>query len=260
MKAASSVDSVLTLNLNVTVVNTAPFPKFLVLNPSYVITVYRLNDNETTSELVSNPRLQLNGNPGIWLMPYEKVVINLVSVRTQTYSLPQVSCGGEGDGSNLACGSVVPPLVNSPYSLSARSIFPVLDGYIKILGYGGKITFVVTPTDNSPTFFAVTLPVVFSDGEISDMDPSPTMTYDEYKDMLYEYSGFQRKIRGPVQVMNTSSNLFQLTPKLLTGVQISVPTVDFETSMDYELPVWIVYSTGGSIEISYNVKWSVGGG
>ncbi|WP_054840699.1 hypothetical protein [Thermococcus peptonophilus] len=61
---------------------------------------------------------------------------------------------------------------------------------------GGKITFVVTPTDNSPTFFAVTLPVVFSDGEISDMDPSPTMTYDEYKDMLYEYSGFQRKIRG----------------------------------------------------------------
>lgn len=28
--AASSVSSVLTLNLNVTVVNTAPFPKFLV--------------------------------------------------------------------------------------------------------------------------------------------------------------------------------------------------------------------------------------
>lgn len=118
--AASSVSSVLTLNLNVTVVNTAPFPKFLVLNPSYVVTVYRLNNNETTPELVSNPKLQLNGNPGIWLMPYETVVINLVSVHTQTYSLPQVSCGGEGDGSNLACGSVVPPFVNSPYSLSLR--------------------------------------------------------------------------------------------------------------------------------------------
>ncbi|HDZ35870.1 MAG TPA: hypothetical protein ENH81_03010, partial [Thermococcus sp.] len=94
VQAAGSLQGDVLIDLNVTLVNTAPFPKFLVLNPSYDITVYRRGNTETNLGFYTDRSMNLNSNPGIWIMPYETVVINVKVSKTESYSLPSVSCGG----------------------------------------------------------------------------------------------------------------------------------------------------------------------
>ena len=243
------------IDLNVTVVNIAPFPKFLVLNPSYNITVHRLGNNETAAGFNSNPRMVLNYNPGIWLMPYETVKISFEIIKTESYSLPQIPCGG-GDGSYLACGVVVPQLVNSPSQLSARSMFPILDGHIRILKYEGQVKFVVSSTDDGfKKFFALTIPVIFVDGEMYGFTPNYTMTYDDYVRELYDYSGAKRAQKSELPQFTMPSNMFGLTGTLLTGVRVSPPSITVPKGKGYELPVWFV-TTNSGIEITYRVEWS----
>lgn len=110
------------------------------------------------------------------------------------YFFLQVFCGGEGDGSNLVCGLVVFFFVNFFYFFFVRVIFFVFDGYIKILDYEGRIKLVMIFVDNLLMFFVVIVFVLFFDGEISNLNFNLMMMYDEYKDMFYEYSGFQRKV------------------------------------------------------------------
>ncbi|WP_297463694.1 hypothetical protein [Thermococcus sp.] len=241
------------IDLNITVVNTAPFPKFLVLNPNYVMTVHRLGNNETTAGFNGNPRMVLNYNPGIWLMPYETVEINFRIIKEESYSLPGVPCSG-GDGNYLACGVVIPQLINSPTQLSARSMFPVLDGHIRILKYEGTVSFVVSSTDTEfQKFFALTVPVLFTDGEMYGFTPNYTMTYENYTRKLYEYAGLsvpERTVPQPA----FPSNMFGLTNTLLTGVSVAPPVFNIPESEKYDLPVWFV-TTNSGIEITYRVKW-----
>ncbi|NJE61823.1 hypothetical protein [Thermococcus sp. 21S7] len=258
--SGGSLNGIVMIDVNVTVVNTAPFPKFLVLNPNYDFRVYRLGGNETSTGFVAGSKTQLNYNPGIWLMPYETVVINFNITKTESYGLPQVSCTG-GDGTHLACGVVVPQLINSPSQLSAKSMFPIMDDHIKVLSYEGAVRFVVSsPPDNSIKYFALTVPVVFVDGKMYNIRPNYTMTYEEYKRSLHEYVGSSSSLRAGNrgQVTPAENNMFQLSDTLLTGVKTSQPQVHVPKVEGYEdLPVWFVMTSSG-VEIEYRVEWRGG--
>ncbi len=258
---SGSLNGHITVNINITIVNTAPFPKFLVLNPNYNITVYRLNNEETSAGFDSNRRMIFNYNPGIWLMPYETVKINFVITRDESYSLPQVPCSGSG-GNSLACGIVVPQLINSPTQLSARSMFPLLDGHIKLLEYEGEVSYLVSSSDEFLKSFAVTLPVIFVDGNMSDFYPQYTMNYSDYVDVLYRYTGLEKRIgnwngsgESEIQMFD---NMFELTDNLLTGVEPPVPVYESRVDDYRDIPVWFV-TTSGEFEMSYRVTWKDGG-
>ncbi|QDA30448.1 hypothetical protein FH039_00870 [Thermococcus indicus] len=259
VQAAGTLQGDVLINLNVTLVNTAPFPKFLVLNPAYNITVYRRGNNETNLGFYIDKGMNLNYNPGIWIMPYETVVINVRVSKTESYSLPSVTCGGT-DGTSIGCGVVVPPLVNSPSQLSALSMFPLVDGHIRILEYRGVVKFNVYSGDAGTfkKFFAVTVPVVFVDGRMYDFTPNYTMDYSEYVDALFEYTGTGRRSVNVENSVQMPQGMFQLTPTLLTGVSVGMPGRVLPSNESYELPLWVV-TTGTGVEITYRVEWSAGG-
>lgn len=259
VQAAGSLQGDVLIDLNVTLVNTAPFPKFLVLNPAYDITVYRRGNTETNLGFYTDSSMNLNSNPGIWIMPYETVVINVKVSKTESYSLPSVSCGGT-DGTSIGCGVVVPPLINSPSQLSALSMFPLVDGHIRILEYRGVVKFKVQSGDAGAfrKFFAVTLPVVFVDGRMYDFTPDYTMNYSEYVDELFEYAGAQRRSVDVETSIQLPQGMFQLTPTLLTGVSIGTSGQIPRSNGSYELPVWVVM-TGTGVEITYRVEWTAEG-
>jgi hypothetical protein len=247
------LNGLVTIDLNVTVVNTAPFPKFLVLNPAYGPKVYRDGGNGTTSVGM------VNYNSGVWLMPYETVVINFNITKTESYQIPQVPCAGE-DGNYLACCVVIPQLVNSPTQLSARSMFPLLDGHIRILSYEGIVRFTVSSPDRLAKYFAITIPIVFVDGKMYGIEPNYTMTYEEYKRSLYEYSGAVQKSgrKEHPTVPSLETNMFKLSDTLLTGVKVSPPPMQVPELEGYDnLPVWFVFTSEG-VEIEYRVEWRGG--
>ncbi len=136
------------INLNVTMVNTAPFPKFVVVNPRYDFTVYRLGNSEnmqailmgdTVLHTISDVRKStLNYYTGFWIMPYETVVVNFRITSNYSYVVPTLDyesvCGDTAkitsvkyNGSEvsgviedldnigiLSCGVIYPQLVNTP--------------------------------------------------------------------------------------------------------------------------------------------------
>ncbi|AIU69319.1 hypothetical protein TEU_02600 [Thermococcus eurythermalis] len=173
------------VDFNVTLVNTAPYPKYVMVNPRYDFKVLRGNGSEyhynyrtsdgnikgaISRELVSR---SVNYVTGFWLAPYETVVVNFRINENASYPVPLVDfrshCGNLGklteltyengtlvgvvldnngglDG--LICDSLYPYLVNSPMFLSVRSMFPIPDRNIEVLKYEGVVNFRITNVPN----------------------------------------------------------------------------------------------------------------
>ena len=191
------------MDVNVTVVNTAPFPKFIVVNPRYSFRVYRGQNNEylyTFREengkfvhfLPSNiyKKNTLNYFVGFWLMPYEVAKINFILDENSSYVIDvmdyNAQCGEVGkissltysngtlsegkiysgeDIENMFCGVLYPQMINTPMFLSVDSMFPLLDGHVRILGYDGRVKFKLTNIPNEGgdfyVFFAFSIPIIF---------------------------------------------------------------------------------------------------
>jgi len=173
------------VDFNVTLVNTAPYPKYVLVNPRYDFRVLRGNGSEylynyrapdgeikgvVSRELLSK---SVNYLVGFWLAPYETVVVNFRITENASYTVPLLDynspCGDVGkltkltysNGTlvsavlndnggldKLVCGSVYPQLINKPTFLSVRSMFPLLDRNIKVLKYEGIVDFRITNVPN----------------------------------------------------------------------------------------------------------------
>ncbi|WP_297469711.1 hypothetical protein [Thermococcus sp.] len=173
------------VDLNVTLVNTAPYPKYVLVNPRYDFRVLRGNGSEylynyrtATGEIrsvVSRGVLSKSVNylVGFWLAPYETVVVNFKITQNSSYLVPLLDfnspCGdvgrltgltyengtlvsavlsNNGDLDKLICGTVYPELINRPIFMSVRSMFPILDRNIKVLKYEGYVDFRITNVPN----------------------------------------------------------------------------------------------------------------
>ncbi|ASJ06218.1 hypothetical protein [Thermococcus pacificus] len=179
------------VDLNVTIVNTAPFPKFVIVNPRYDFNVFRLSGDEGMTSFRVNggsyhvpsrlDRTSLNYYIGFWVMPYETVVVNFRIPYNNSYLLQtadyQSVCGDSAkitnvtyyvvngsleygghievpdDISTLSCGVMYPQLVNTPKIISTRAMFPMNDGHIKVLKYEGTVTFRLTNAPNRAGVF-----------------------------------------------------------------------------------------------------------
>ena len=174
------------VDFNVTLVNTAPYPKYVLINPRYDFKVLRENGSEygynyrtSNGELVgviSREFLSRSVNyvMGFWLGPYETVVVNFRINSNASYLIPlndfnpacnnvgkltkltyengtlmSVVLTNNGGLDELICDSLYPYLVNSPIFLSVRSMFPIPDKNIEVLKYEGIVHFRIT---NAPNF------------------------------------------------------------------------------------------------------------
>ncbi|NJE85470.1 hypothetical protein E3E23_06485 [Thermococcus sp. CX2] len=283
-----------TINLNVTIVNTAPFPKFIILNPRYEFTVYRLDNTETMNafliggnvvhNLSNIQKTTLNYYTGFWILPYETVVVNFRITSHYPYVVPtadyQTICGDlakitsvEYNGSQvtgviedlddisvLSCGVMYPQLINTPKVLYLRSMFPMVDGHIRILKYDGTVTFRLTNVPNQAglfnTFFAASIPVIFDGAEMYDFVPNYTMTYKEYLEkFIWEYRGLNPPQRtSQPQPLPPMPGMFQLSNTLISGVSVGAPQVTIPQSEEFDFPVWIIFM-GSGVDITYHVSW-----
>lgn len=177
----------LMMSVNVTLVNLAPYPKFIVVNPLYDFKVYRGDNgewlvgylNETSGEMVYTPSPKTLGNTlnyriGFWIYPYETVKVEFSITSEHEYYLPlrdyRDSCpedvglyileyengslvGGRMHSyKNLdypICGVAYPQLLNYPLVIRFNEVLPSMDGYIKMLGYEGVVKFKITDVPDS---------------------------------------------------------------------------------------------------------------
>ena len=177
----------LIMSVNVTLVNLAPYPKFIVINPRYDFKVYRQDNgewlvghlNETSGEMVYTPspktlRNTLNYRLGFWVYPYETVKVEFSITSEHRYYLPlrdyRDSCpedvglyvleyengslvGGRMHSfENLnspVCGVAYPQLLNYPLAIRFNEVLPSMDGYIKMLKYEGVVRFKITDVPDS---------------------------------------------------------------------------------------------------------------
>ncbi|WP_456365364.1 hypothetical protein [Thermococcus sp.] len=180
------LSATLTLDVNVTLLNLAPYPKFIVVNPLYDFKVYRMGNSETMvySNTTSGgfahilpPDLSkntLNYRVGFWVYPYETVKVEFSITRVHNYALPLQDysdpCGtnvglillryengtlvsGEvGESNDLSsptCGVIYPQLLNYPMVINFNQLLPSLDGYIKMLKYRGRVGMVIKDVPDS---------------------------------------------------------------------------------------------------------------
>lgn len=179
------ISELVMVDLNVTMVNTAQYPKFIIVNPRYDFKVHRLDGSENMSaKIIGGDIYHIPGNiekttlnyyAGFWIMPYETVKVefkitdqNPYVVQTYDY---QSLCGDQGKITNvsyigdefaggvieeldqvslISCGVIYPQLVNSPEILSLESMFPLRDESIKILDYKGLVRMVFTNVPGNP--------------------------------------------------------------------------------------------------------------
>ncbi|WP_297519696.1 hypothetical protein [Thermococcus sp.] len=288
------------VDLNVTMVNTAPFPKFVIVNPRYDFKVIRLSGKEgmysfrvngTTYHVPMNlKKTSLNYFIGFWIMPYETVVVNFRIPYNNSYLITPVDyksiCGdskivalnytlvngtlyyngkirsSSEDIYPMTCGVMYPQLINSPKILFLRELFPLNDGYVKVLHYRGTVTLRLTNAPNEAgvfnTFFAVAVPVVFQGAKMYNFTPNYTMTYDNYmREFLWRYRGVVPPNNTQTLRSSEFDNMFTLTDTLLTGVSVGGPHVIPPKHTGLNYPVWIVFM-GHSMEIRYDVEWSAG--
>ncbi|WP_258083457.1 hypothetical protein [Thermococcus thermotolerans] len=285
------------INLNVTIVNTAPFPKFIVVNPRYDFTVYRLDNSESVQAFllgdtvvhnISNvQRTTLNYYTGFWIMPYETVVVNFRITSHYSYIIPtidyQTVCGDsakitsvEYNGSSvsgvvqdlddigvLSCGVVYPQLINTPKVIYMRSMFPIIDGHIKILGYEGDVTFRLTNVPNEAgifnTFFAAAIPVIFNGANMTDFTPNYTMTYRDYmEEFIWKYKGLNPPQKTQPQPLPSMPGMFQLSNSLISGVSVGIPEIKPPEYAGFDFPIWIIFM-GKGVDITYHVSWKTEG-
>ncbi|WP_048810976.1 hypothetical protein [Thermococcus gammatolerans] len=172
----------LMMSINVTLINLAPYPKFIVLNPFYDFKIYRRNNgewltgkfNETRGKMVYHVSPEtmnntLNYRVGFWIYPYETVKVQFSITEAHHYYIQlkdyRDSCptnvglyilryengtltGGEiNTYENLnhpICGVAYPQLLNYPLVIRFNEVLPSMDGYIKMLRYEGIVKFKLT--------------------------------------------------------------------------------------------------------------------
>ncbi|NJF25829.1 hypothetical protein [Thermococcus sp. Bubb.Bath] len=173
--------------VNVTLVNLAPYPKFVVVNPLYDFQVYRFGGteamrgvkNETTGSTVHYlpPDLSkntLNYRVGFWVYAYETVKVAFRITEARHYTLPLKDYSDDCSGSvgisvlryengtlvggkinsvhdlnQPVCGVIYPQLLNSPVVIRLNDILPSMDGYVKMLKYEGSVEFKITDVPDS---------------------------------------------------------------------------------------------------------------
>ncbi|WP_457752481.1 hypothetical protein [Thermococcus sp.] len=178
------ISEVVTVDLNVTLVNTAQYPKFVIVNPRYDFKVYRLDGSENlTSKILDGQIYHVPGNEnkivlnyyvGFWIMPYETVMVNFkisdqnpYVVQTMDYKslcgngkITQVDYSSNGTVggviqelpqiSVLTCGVMYPQLINSPQVMYLNTMFPLMDSSIKVIKYDGVVRMKLTNVPGNP--------------------------------------------------------------------------------------------------------------
>ena len=177
----------LIMSINVTLINLAPYPKFIVVNPFYDFKVYRKDNgewmvgylNESSGEMFYNLSREslentLNYRVGFWIYPYETVKVQFSITEAHKYYLPlkdySESCpnsvgfyilnyeNGTLTGGKIhayenlnypICGVIYPQLLNYPLVIRFNEILPSMDGYIKMLKYEGIVNFKITDVPDS---------------------------------------------------------------------------------------------------------------
>ncbi|WP_297500879.1 hypothetical protein [Thermococcus sp.] len=219
------------LDINVTLINLAPYPKFVIINPRYDFRILRSDNEFGYTYRVGNTiegrislytvNHSLNYMVGFWIMPYETVKINFGINSNASYTVEMLNynnpCGDighidsvtftngtlshiyvnipPGEIDRLTCGVVSPQLLNYPKIMSIRSMLPFLDRYIKVLKVEGVVKFKVTnvPDENNSTFgvFFAIAPPILF---------SDAKTYDYYPNYTMTYSEYIKdfiwKFRG----------------------------------------------------------------
>jgi len=221
------LSGLLTLDFNVTIINTAPYPKFVIINPFYDFKIYRNNGSEwmvgyyntTTGDMSYNVSLAtfssaLNYQFGFWIQPYEVVKIEFAKTELHRYYVTlddyRTDCPGntglyiiEYDNGTLTggrtyhyedlnfplCGVVYPRLLNYPTVIDFNRVMLSMDNYLKILKYEGIVRFKITNVPNVEEENATPkFPVLFA---VSEPVIFPNAkTYDYYPNYTMTYSQY----------------------------------------------------------------------
>ena len=178
------ISELVTIDLNVTLVNTGQYPKFVIVNPRYDFKVYRLDGSENMTSMILGghiyhvpgdmEKISLNYYVGFWIMPYETVLVsfritdqNPYVVETRDYmsicgngKITEVNyTNGEFMGgvikelpevSFITCGVMYPQLINSPHVMYLKSMFPLMDSSIKVVKYDGVVRMKLTNVPGNP--------------------------------------------------------------------------------------------------------------
>ncbi len=238
----------LTFSINVTLVNLAPYPKFVVVNPRYDFVVHRFNNSErmyaaangtsVVHVLPSNlPKSTLNYRVGFWIFPYEVLNVTFSISEVYPYRLSlknyQDLCkGSDGivylhyinatlvggriqeyqDISLPVCGVAYPQLLNAPEFINFDYVLSMNGRYVRMLRYSGMVRFNLTnvPDENGqfPLFFAVSVPVIFMNATQYDYSPAPNMNYTSYVNFIVNYRGLSH-----ATAVNLSTSTSTLTSK-----------------------------------------------
>ncbi|MBO8175278.1 MAG: hypothetical protein H0Z18_08470 [Thermococcus sp.] len=281
------VKATLYIDLNITLVNTAPFPKFVIVNPYYNYIIYREN-GEILSEIENvsyiTPTLNtLNYFPGFWINPHETLKIEVMVKKDNVISLPLKEYKSAfphsilisypnttsvvyyvntvEDVQNFFYGTVYPQLLLTPrYYFNVQSSFFGRDGDVKILKYEGEVTLLLQNVPDKyglfKTLFAVGLPAIFEDANHYGFTPEYTMKYSEY---VHEFLPSFLNVKQEFKTQNVSEkkfNLYSLSSKLLSGKEIE-NTKQPKTKLEsFDYPVWIVWLGSTPLEIKYYVSWN----
>ncbi|WP_297437314.1 hypothetical protein [Thermococcus sp.] len=282
------------MEVNVTLLNTAPFPKFIIVNPRYDFRVNRLGGSEAMGSYLNGTqpvhilppslsRNTLNYRVGFWIYPYEAVVVTFIINQNYSYRIPMQdyrdACGGgdqlselsytngtltsghiltKDDIGTMVCGVVYPELLNAPEIIYMQSLFPLRDGNIKVLEYEGVVHFNITNVPSNGefrTFFAAAIPVIFKGANITGFTPNYTMMYSDYvKTFIWRYMGVEAPSSPQPPSVPQPSNMFQLTSTLITGPSVEPAVTRPPAEPEFDFPVWIILM-GKEVEITYHISW-----
>ncbi|ALM76112.1 hypothetical protein [Thermococcus barophilus] len=275
------------IDLNITLINTAPFPKFVIVNPYYNYIIYREN-GEVLREIGNvsyiTPALNtLNYLPGFWVNPYETLKVEVMVRDDNVIDLPLKEYKSafphsitivypnttsvvyyvktEKDVQNFFYGTVYPQLLLTPrYYFDVQTSFFGRDGDIKILKYDGEVTLVLQNIPNKyglfRTLFAVGLPAVFENANHYGFTPEYTMRYSEYvSEFLPSFLGVKEEPKTQ-NVSKKEFNLYPLSNKLLSGKKIENIKQSKTKLESFDYPVWIVWLGSSPLEIKYHVSWN----
>ena len=253
VNAQESISASATVDLNVTLVNTGPFYKFVLINPDYEYTLLR-NDSE----------IEIVNNPGFWIAPYETLQVNVkINETLSTGTINGVK------GSNIFYGPIYPQLILYPQKYYAVDTFFISDGYVRIVKYSGTVKVMVeNPSPENSKYIAIGLPILFEGAEMSNFTPEYTMKYSEYVDtILSQYAQYVKEYMpeyldrssegSPSALSELSSRIVVFSGTDLLSRSKEEPElveIPKKPELKFDYPIWIVF-LGNELEITYDVKW-----
>jgi len=279
------IEGKLLVDINMTLYNSGPFPKFVIVNPRYSVYIYKNGTFHLVIKSISQglyyvenvSKYSMNYRIGFWIMPYEILKVRFQIEKTYPFyinvsnyvdlcdSKDQItyleynngSLSGKISSSNdigaPICGVLYPQLINRPMIINFNRLLPLADKYVKMVNYTGRITLILenVPNDNDAfaSYFAVAVPLVFKNAKMYKFVPNYTMTFNQYRSFIENYTGIKERKEVP----SSTVKLFALTSKLISSsLQTKVPpTINYYQ----DFPIWIVDLMGHSVQLQYMVKW-----